>query len=130
MRASWFGYNPPFLTDTSVMRLQLDERLIKNDLLQLLLTVPGERVMRPNFGTPVRTTPFEQNDQDLEDSLRTAILTQIDRFEERVTIQDLLFNKDEDNNTLEITLLGFLTTSEDIRERFELELNLPVESLV
>jgi hypothetical protein len=51
----WFGFNPPFIGgQQKVMSRQEDLRLIKNDLLQLLLTVPGERVHRPTFGSPIR----------------------------------------------------------------------------
>ena len=38
---------------------------IKADLLQLLLTNPGERVMLPSYGTPLRELLFEQNDSTL-----------------------------------------------------------------
>jgi phage baseplate assembly protein W len=38
---------------------------IKADLLQLLLTNPGERVMLPTYGTPLRKLIFEPNDNNL-----------------------------------------------------------------
>ena len=38
---------------------------IKADVLQLLLTNPGERVMLPNYGTPLRKLIFEPNDDGL-----------------------------------------------------------------
>ena len=129
-RSQWFGFNPPFLTESGrVMPLQLDERLIKNDLLQLLLTSPGERVMRPSLGTPIRTSVFDQSDQSQEDLLRGAILTQIERFEERVIVSELVFERDPDNNMLTIKLYGFVVSDEGIRTRFEIELDTPVEIL-
>ena len=78
MRATVFGFNPPFLTSSGrVLPFQTDIRIIKNDLRQLLLTVPGERIMRPNYGTPLRSFLFEQaSSEDLEqlkDDIRAAI---------------------------------------------------------
>jgi len=130
MRANWFGFNPPFLTESGkIMPLQLDERLIKNDLKQLLLTSPGERVMRPTLGTPIRTSVFGQNDRQLEDTLRDAILSQIDKYEDRVTVDDLVFERDEDNNQMVIKLFGFLTTNEGAKVRLEIDLEAPVETI-
>ena len=34
---------------------------IKGDLIQLLLTNPGDRVMLPTYGTPLRRLVFEPN---------------------------------------------------------------------
>ena len=55
--ATYFGQNPPFVGGAEkVLSRQEDIRLIKNDILQLIMTSPGERVHRPNFGTAVRET--------------------------------------------------------------------------
>jgi phage baseplate assembly protein W len=62
---------------------------IKADLLQLLLTNPGERVMLPEFGTPLRTLFFEPNDEILalnaKQMIRNAILT----WEPRIVVTDI-----------------------------------------
>lgn len=55
----YFGFNPPFLNGSIVMAQQTDERLIKNDVLQFLMTIPGERIFRPGFGTRLRLIIFE-----------------------------------------------------------------------
>lgn len=108
-RARWFGINAPFLGGAqNVLSRQVDERLIRNDLLQLLLTAPGERVMRPLFGTRIREFLFDNAvDQDLQE-LRQDIRTQIESFERRVTVTDVLVQSDPDNNLLTIKVFGFL----------------------
>ena len=87
----WFGFNPPFLGGAqNVMSPQQDERLIKNDILQILLTIPGERVMRPDFGTPLRAYPFELLDSPAElDTLSETIKSQITKYEERVIVNSV-----------------------------------------
>lgn len=42
-----------------------DEQHIRDLLLQLLFTAPGERVNRPTFGTPLRQLVFEPNSPEL-----------------------------------------------------------------
>jgi phage baseplate assembly protein W len=108
-RARWFGINAPFLGGAqNILSRQVDERLIKNDLTQLLLTAPGERVMRPTFGTRIREFLFENViTQDLED-LRQNITNQIESFEKRVTVTDVFVESDPDNNLLTIKVFGYL----------------------
>lgn len=62
---------------------------IKADLLQLLLTNPGERVMMPDFGTPLRKLIFEPNDSSLEIQAREMIITSIRTWEPRVVITNI-----------------------------------------
>lgn len=107
MTATFFGFGPPFFGGAQgVLSRQEDERLIKNDLLQLLLTAPGERVFRPNFGTNIRPSLFEpMTDADI-DALRTNIANQVDRFEPRVQLSDVVIEQDPDANTINIKLFG------------------------
>ena len=62
---------------------------IKADILQLLLTNPGERVMLPEFGTPLRRLIFEPNDTILENEARVMISNAITRWEPRVSVTRL-----------------------------------------
>lgn len=123
-RATWFGFDPPFLDGDIVMPLQLDERLIKNDLLQLLMTSPGERVMRPDFGTPIRTAVLEeQNDFVLESNLRSSIISQMSKYENRVTVADIQIERSE--HTVIIKLFGSINVKNNPKTDFDIELKLP-----
>lgn len=62
---------------------------IKADLLQLLLTNPGERVMLPNFGTPLRELIFEPNDSFLVDKARQVIADAILAWEPRIVVSNI-----------------------------------------
>jgi phage baseplate assembly protein W len=62
---------------------------IKSDLLILLLTYPGERVMLPDFGTPLKDLVFEPNDFLLEKKAREIIAGSIRKWEHRVRIDDI-----------------------------------------
>jgi phage baseplate assembly protein W len=105
----WFGFNFPFLTETSVLQPQSDLRIIKNDLLQLLLTSPGERVMRPDFGTVIRKTPFEPSDRDTINGIRSSVFQAVKRFEQRVIAKDVIVVPDLGNTKFTVTIITSLT---------------------
>jgi phage baseplate assembly protein W len=120
--AIWKGYNPPFLTDSSVLPIQQDARLIKNDLIQLLLTVPGERIMKPEIGTPIRSLVFEHVvDSDIA-SLKSEIRTSIERFEPRVTVVEILIQIDNDNSTITITIYGVVNLESN--DKFKIDIGM------
>ena len=62
---------------------------IKSDLLILLLTNPGERVMLPTFGTPLKTLLFEPNDAIVIQQARQMIADSIRQWEPRVAVQQI-----------------------------------------
>jgi phage baseplate assembly protein W len=73
---------------------------VKGDLLQLLLTNPGERVMLPTFGTPLRALLFEQNSPNLANAARELIIAAIRDWEPRVTILEITVENSGQNATL------------------------------
>lgn len=110
---------------------------IKADLLVLLLTNPGERVMLPDYGTPLRELLFEPNDQRLEQKARDMIIQSIRTWEPRITVDQIqVFSKfDEDSlapddprqdldNILGIRIVFF--DPQNISEVDELRLELPL----
>lgn len=106
MTATYYGFNPPFIGGPqNIMSRQEDDRIIKNDILQLLLTVPGERVMRPDFGINLRNFVFEQMvDRDLN-QLQQEIYRGLAEFEPRVNVEDVILQRKDDQNQLLIRVI-------------------------
>ena len=75
---------------------------IKANLLNLLLTYPGERVNLPNYGVGIKNLLFEQS-IDLE-GLKDTIQNQINTYISSVTLQNISLGKSEDQHTLLISL--------------------------
>ena len=78
-KAEFYGFNPPFFGGPqNILSRQEDDQIIKNDILQFILTVPGERVMRPSFGVNLRNVVFDPGDIesmiDLQSDIREALL--------------------------------------------------------
>jgi phage baseplate assembly protein W len=82
---------------------------MKADLLILLLTNPGERVMLPTFGTPLQELVFEQNDTVLEDRARQMIIDAVSRWEPRVVIDAIEVSSRVDAD--------FLASTDDATEK-------------
>lgn len=110
----YFGYNFPFFSETFVLPPQADLRLIKNDVKQLLLTSPGERVLRPDYGTIIRKTPFELLDEATLAALRRSIRTALETYEPRVLFKDIKFVTKPDSNYMELTVFMALTRDPNV----------------
>lgn len=80
---------PLVKTPRGIMAQKSGVDQIKADLLQLLLTNPGERVMLPDFGTPLRKLVFEPNDPTLEVQAKKMIADAIARWEPRIEINNI-----------------------------------------
>jgi phage baseplate assembly protein W len=110
---------------------------VKSDLLILLLTNPGERVMLPDYGTPLRKLVFEPNDDTLRGTARDMIIASIRTWEPRITVEAIEvtngFDPDDldpqDDGTARDHILGIkirFFDPENIKEVQELRLEVPL----
>lgn len=120
LKPTYYGVTMPFASTAGILPFQADDRLIKNDLLILLLTAPGQRVMRPGFGTPINRYLFEPADTNDYQLLRTSILNAIEVNEPRVIVEDVVVNGNE--NQLNIKVIFRLTFNPSRTLDIELEL--------
>jgi phage baseplate assembly protein W len=75
----------------------------KANLINLLLTNPGERIFLPKYGIGVKSLLFEQQiDLDL---LKERIKTQTNRYISGINIQDVKSGLSEDEHTLFLTIV-------------------------
>jgi phage baseplate assembly protein W len=113
----FYGFNPPFLGGSqNVLSRQEGTRLIQNDVLQLLLTSPGQRVMRPNFGTSINHQLFDPLDPEADGNfeLRDSIAAAIAEHEPRVIVTDIDLIDNTDKNLLEIIVQMELSSDASI----------------
>lgn len=89
---------PIFKHARGLLHTQEGTDQIKSDLLSLILTNRGERVMLPDFGVDLRRFLFELNDETLINDVRNTIIRQLQLWEPRVVIQqiDISIGPDED----------------------------------
>ena len=63
--------------------------VVKSDLMILLLTNPGERVMLPTYGCNLRKYFFEPNDQTVAAQVKEIISQAITTWEPRITVENI-----------------------------------------
>ena len=75
---------------------------IKSNLINVLLTEPGERVMEPEFGVGLKLLLFEQNvDQEL---VKSRINDQINIYIPEIELAEVNLNFQPDEHTLFIAI--------------------------
>ena len=100
-----FGYSPklPVLRDPQDgfgLTKSIPEAVQQN-LKNLLLTSPGERVMDIDFGVGLRSALFQQNTLSLREDIQAEIERQVAKYMPFVNIQQINFGQEE---TFEETL--------------------------
>lgn len=85
--------------------------LLIQDISQLLLTIPGERVFRPEFGSGLNNQIWENMD-DAESNGNAAIRTALINFENRITVLDITSQRN-DNTGLIIFNITFIINNTD-----------------
>ena len=70
---------------------------VKADLIQLLMTEPGERTMMPRYGTGLRKIMFEARDNLSSDQVSQVIANAISNWEPRIVVGsiDVKFSDDD-----------------------------------
>jgi len=76
----------------------------KTNLKNLLLTVKGERLGQPEFGSEIFNLLFENFDPGLEKKLEASIKDSIEEWLPHVHIINLIIDAQEDKNYLSISL--------------------------
>ena len=93
---------------------------VKSNLLNVLLTQPGERVNEPNFGVGLKHYLFEQN-VDI-DSLNTLINAQINFYIPEISLIDTDINFLEDEHLLFIKIT-YSINSDNTTDAIQLNFN-------
>lgn len=119
------GINFPLTKTTSGLPAPAtDSDLIKQSLIQIIMTGKTERVMRPDFGSSVLKFVFENNDDLLDELIRAEVTSAVGRFEPRVVLQDIVIDKDVEKALVTITLVYVLVTT---RQQDTVEIVVPTQ---
>ena len=77
---------------------------IKSNLINLLLTVKGERIMNPEFGTDLRRSLFDNMTNSSSELLKLKIIDSINIFIPEILLGEVKVEPDFDYNTLNVTI--------------------------
>lgn len=82
--------------------------LAKQNFKNLMLTSPGEKVMDPLFGVGLRRYLFELEKNNLDKTIEGRINAQVKKYLSYITIRQIKFNNDLNNNKLEVNVVYFI----------------------
>lgn len=115
------GVSLPFNGPSVFNKTYSTKDQIKSNLLNLLLTDKGERIMNPEFGADLRKTLFEGITNENSEIIKFKIIDAINLFIPEVTLLDVVIDPNTDYNTLNVTIkykLNISGTSDQIIVQF------------
>lgn len=83
------------------------------DMQQLLLTVPGEKVFRPDYGCLLRTQIWENIDDAFNNGL-ASIKAALDLFEPRITVTNVTGDFNANNGLITFQILFTVNTNDTV----------------
>ena len=116
------GVSLPFNAKGVFNKTYSTKEQIKSNLINLLLTDKGERIMNPEFGADLRKSLFENMNNDSTELLRIKIIDAISIFIPEVELGNIDIENDFDYNTLNVTVnyrLLITNTQEQVTVQFQ-----------
>lgn len=98
--------------ETKKLLMNNDESSVKRSIRNILLTRRSERFFNPEFGGGLDQFLFENISPVTTDLIKDAVRDNVERFEPRVRVIDVLVVPNEFNNSYEITLYFEVINSE------------------
>ena len=108
-------FNKPF-TSTYTTKNQ-----IKSNLVNLLLTDMGERVMNPNFGCNLKRYLFENINDVNAERVKNAVLSSVGYYIPEITVTSIAVTPNTDYNSIDISvnyILNISQTPDEITVQF------------
>lgn len=100
---------------------------VKYNLINLILTRKGERVMQPEFGCDIWNILFEPIvNGEIDQSIERTIVDAVSIWLPYINIDRILFDYDEndiDNHSIKLELLFSLANNPNIRDTVSLNVN-------
>ena len=77
---------------------------VQQNLKNLVLTNPGERIMDSRFGVGIKRFLFENFSPIVKSDIKSSITTQVSRYMPFLAIEEIAVNDDLDSNKLYVTI--------------------------
>ena len=97
--------NQLFNTNTNNdIKADYDLNAVRNSVINIFTTSPGEKILSPNFGLDLRYYLFEPCDEDTANNIADTILRQLPFFEPRVNVDKLDIEILKDQQTYNVNM--------------------------
>lgn len=91
----------------------VDSDLIKQSIIQILLTERGERLMRSDFGSSVMSRVFENNDELLNSLLQAEVLAAVGKWEPRAIVTGVSSTRADSTITITVNFVIAASRQQD-----------------
>ncbi|MBK8135676.1 MAG: GPW/gp25 family protein [Chloroflexi bacterium] len=96
---------PVQLGDRNQISMSSDDYAIRQSIYIIVNTVPGERVMRPDFGCQIHALIFDPANEDTASVAERYVREAVNRWEPRITLHEVVVTPGgADNGDLLITV--------------------------
>lgn len=89
---------------------------IKNSLINIMSTMQGQRRMLNEFALPIYGLLFEPMDKQTANSLGSAMLSAIDKWEDRIKVEHLKIIANYEDQTYDVTLTFSVNSTGDTEQ--------------
>jgi phage baseplate assembly protein W len=83
------------------------EKNIREAIMVILMTEPGERVMLPTFGGGLRAILFEPNNAATRARIQSIIMTALSQWEPRIAVQTVSVEQDPNDQQSAIATITY-----------------------
>ena len=80
------------------VKKKINNDAIVQSIKTILSTIPGERIMNPEFGSTLRYILFDPMDDITNDLIQKEIEAAIERWEDRIVVTEVISEIDYDRN--------------------------------
>jgi phage baseplate assembly protein W len=84
------------------------KELIRQNFKNLLLTIPGERIMNPDFGIGIKQYLFEMDSHAVRSQLSANIHSQAQKYLSYIEIKDISYVSSHENSSINANTLGII----------------------
>ncbi len=87
----------------------------QHNIRNLLLTIKGERLGNPEFGSDLMKVVFEQQDELLESKIEEAIRASMDRWLSYITLKEIKVNPGSNENEVVVDLKFTINMNQNVQ---------------
>ncbi|MEU8825017.1 GPW/gp25 family protein [Streptomyces sp. NPDC048636] len=100
---------PPGVGAKGSVRTRSGHALVEQSMRLILTTYPGERPMRPHFGSHLRDFVFAGTDPDTLNEISREVSASLATWEPRATVSEVRVHQDPDTPTLVNIVITYAT---------------------
>jgi len=100
------------------------EKNVREDIMIILMTEPGERVMLPAFGGGLRSVLFEPNTAATRTRVQSVITTALAQWEPRIVVQSVTVDPDPNDPQSAIAMITYTLVATQLQQTLGLTVTL------